>query len=241
MIELGRYLVGEAGIYVCRVIDRKISRGHVFLVTDGGLHHHLAASGNFGQVIRKNYPVVVGNRVGRQRARNRLGGRPAVHAARPARRQHGNGDARCRRPDRRVPVGRLRAHREPDRLPQPSGAGRSACVGVSPTYIASPRGACGKLANLPQTDRRAPLAESVVDEVVLILRDVLRLGSRADDMNAATPLLGAIPEMDSMAVVSVVTALEEHFGFAFDDDEISGETFEKIGNLAALVESKLNA
>lgn len=63
VIELGRYIVGEAGLYVCRVIDRKISRGHVFLVTDGGLHHHLAASGNFGQVIRKNYPVVVGNRV----------------------------------------------------------------------------------------------------------------------------------------------------------------------------------
>jgi len=63
VIELGRYIVGEAGLYVCRVIDRKISRGHVFLITDGGLHHHLAASGNFGQVIRKNYPVVVGNRV----------------------------------------------------------------------------------------------------------------------------------------------------------------------------------
>jgi diaminopimelate decarboxylase len=63
VLELGRFLVGEAGVYVCRVIDRKISRGQVFLVTDGGLHHHLAASGNFGQVIRKNYPVVVGNRV----------------------------------------------------------------------------------------------------------------------------------------------------------------------------------
>lgn len=63
VIELGRFLVGEAGIYVCRVIDRKLSRGHVFLVTDGGLHHHLAASGNFGQVVRKNYPVVVGNRL----------------------------------------------------------------------------------------------------------------------------------------------------------------------------------
>ena len=62
-IELGRYLVGEAGIYVCRVVDRKVSRGHVFLVTDGGLHHHLAASGNFGQVIRKNYPVAIGNRM----------------------------------------------------------------------------------------------------------------------------------------------------------------------------------
>ncbi len=63
VIELGRYLVGEAGVYVCRVIDRKVSRGQVFLVVDGGLHHHLAASGNFGQVIRKNYPVLVGSRV----------------------------------------------------------------------------------------------------------------------------------------------------------------------------------
>jgi diaminopimelate decarboxylase len=63
VIELGRYLVGEAGVYVCRVIDRKISRGQVFLVTDGGLHHHLSASGNFGQVIRKNYPVAIGNRM----------------------------------------------------------------------------------------------------------------------------------------------------------------------------------
>jgi diaminopimelate decarboxylase len=63
VIELGRYLVGEAGIYVCRVIERKESRGEVFLVVNGGLHHHLAASGNFGQVIRKNYPVAIGNRM----------------------------------------------------------------------------------------------------------------------------------------------------------------------------------
>ena len=63
VLELGRYIVGEAGIYVCRVVDRKISRGQVFLVTDGGLHHHLAASGNFGQVLRKNYPVAIGNKV----------------------------------------------------------------------------------------------------------------------------------------------------------------------------------
>ena len=62
-IELGRYIVGEAGIYVCRVLERKISRGKVFLITDGGMHHHLAASGNFGQVIRRNFPVLVGNRV----------------------------------------------------------------------------------------------------------------------------------------------------------------------------------
>ena len=64
VLELGRFLVGEAGVYVSRVIDRKVSRGEVFLVLDGGLHHQLAASGNFGQVIRKNYPVVVGTRMG---------------------------------------------------------------------------------------------------------------------------------------------------------------------------------
>lgn len=63
VLELGRYLVGEAGIYVSRIIDRKVSRGQVFLVTDGGLHHHLSASGNFGQIIRKNYPVAIGNRM----------------------------------------------------------------------------------------------------------------------------------------------------------------------------------
>ena len=62
VVELGRYLVGEAGVYVARVVDRKVSRGQVYLVTDGGLHHHLSASGNFGQVIRKNYPVTIGTR-----------------------------------------------------------------------------------------------------------------------------------------------------------------------------------
>ncbi|SEN28952.1 pyridoxal-dependent decarboxylase, exosortase A system-associated [Nitrosomonas marina] len=62
VIELGRYIVAEAGIYVCRIIERKQSRGKIFLITDGGLHHHLAATGNFGQVIRKNYPVLVGNK-----------------------------------------------------------------------------------------------------------------------------------------------------------------------------------
>ena len=63
VVELGRYLIAEAGIYVCRVLERKVSRGETFLVTDGGLHHHLAASGNFGQVIRKNFPVAVGTRM----------------------------------------------------------------------------------------------------------------------------------------------------------------------------------
>lgn len=63
VLELGRYLVAEAGVYVCKVLERKHSRGEDFLITDGGLHHHLAASGNFGQVIRKNYPVAIGNRM----------------------------------------------------------------------------------------------------------------------------------------------------------------------------------
>ena len=54
--------MGEAGVYVTRVVDRKTSRGLTYLVTDGGLNHHLSASGNFGQVIRKNYPVTIGNK-----------------------------------------------------------------------------------------------------------------------------------------------------------------------------------
>ena len=62
VIELGRHLVGEAGVYVTRVVDLKTSRGRRYAVVDGGLHHQLAASGNFGQVIRRNYPMVVGNR-----------------------------------------------------------------------------------------------------------------------------------------------------------------------------------
>lgn len=62
VVELGRYIVGEAGIYVARIVDRKESRGQTFLVTDGGLHHQLAASGNFGQVIRRNYPLAIGTK-----------------------------------------------------------------------------------------------------------------------------------------------------------------------------------
>ena len=61
-IELGRYLVAEAGVYLTRVVDRKISHGEIFLVTDGGMHHQLAASGNFGTVVRRNYPIAVASR-----------------------------------------------------------------------------------------------------------------------------------------------------------------------------------
>lgn len=61
-IELGRYLVGEAGVYLTRIVDRKISHGDTFLIVDGGLHHQLAASGNFGTVVRRNYPVAIASR-----------------------------------------------------------------------------------------------------------------------------------------------------------------------------------
>ncbi|WP_156678217.1 pyridoxal-dependent decarboxylase, exosortase A system-associated [Sphingomonas profundi] len=63
-IELGRWLVGEAGVYLTRIVDRKTSHGELFLVTDGGMHHQLAASGNFGTVVRRNYPVAVADRLG---------------------------------------------------------------------------------------------------------------------------------------------------------------------------------
>jgi diaminopimelate decarboxylase len=61
-VELGRYLVGEAGVYLCTVIDRKDSHGETYVITDGGLHHQLAASGNFGTVVRRNYPVALASR-----------------------------------------------------------------------------------------------------------------------------------------------------------------------------------
>lgn len=63
ILELGRYLVGEAGLYVCQVLERKVSRGEVFLITDGGMHHHLAASGNLGQTLRRHYPIGIANKI----------------------------------------------------------------------------------------------------------------------------------------------------------------------------------
>ena len=78
------------------------------------------------------------------------------------------------------------------------------------------------------------------NEVRNILRDVLSLGRRADRLEAASPLLGAIPELDSMAVVSLVAALEDRYGFAVNDDEISGATFATMGSLIDFVRSKLD-
>ena len=123
VIELGRYIVGEAGIYVCRVVDRKISRGQVFLVTDGGLHHHLAASGNFGQVLRKNYPVVVANRVsgGEREIASVVGPLCTPLDLLADRMELARADER--RPDRRPAERRVWIDGEPARIPQPPRAG----------------------------------------------------------------------------------------------------------------------
>jgi diaminopimelate decarboxylase len=63
IVELGRYIVGESGIYICKVVDKKISRGKTYLITNGGMHHQLAASGNLGQRNRKNFPVYIANKI----------------------------------------------------------------------------------------------------------------------------------------------------------------------------------
>jgi diaminopimelate decarboxylase len=63
-VEPGRFLTAESGIYICRVTDVKLSRGKKFVIVDGGMHHHLAASGNLGQTIKRNYPVAVVNKLG---------------------------------------------------------------------------------------------------------------------------------------------------------------------------------
>lgn len=80
---------------------------------------------------------------------------------------------------------------------------------------------------------------STPQEVRNILAQSLQLGTRADQLTVDSPLLGAIPELDSMAVVMILTAMEEHFGFSVDDDEISADTFQTLGTLTAFVEQKL--
>jgi len=79
----------------------------------------------------------------------------------------------------------------------------------------------------------------LIDDVKVVLCDALQLGSRGRGMDAATPLLGAIPELDSMAVVHVITALEDHFGITVADDEMEASTFATLGSLSTFVEQKL--
>jgi acyl carrier protein len=80
---------------------------------------------------------------------------------------------------------------------------------------------------------------TVHGDVLRVLDDVLSLGGRSAAFTAATPLLGAIPELDSMAVVTLITTLEERLGIVVDDDDIDGDTFASVGSLVAFVESKL--
>ncbi|MCX8114265.1 MAG: acyl carrier protein [Burkholderiaceae bacterium] len=82
---------------------------------------------------------------------------------------------------------------------------------------------------------------STEEVVKQVLSSVLNLGERVGRFDRTTPLLGALPELDSMAVVSLLTALEEKFGFTIDDDEVDGRTFASLGNLVAFVEAKLAA
>jgi acyl carrier protein len=79
-----------------------------------------------------------------------------------------------------------------------------------------------------------------LEEVKNIVADVLSLGDARNSMDANSGLLGSIPELDSMAVVNLITALEEHFGIVVEDDEISASTFETLGTLAAFVQQKLD-
>jgi acyl carrier protein len=81
---------------------------------------------------------------------------------------------------------------------------------------------------------------STIQEVKNILAQTLQLGPRADSLTADSPLLGALPELDSMAVVSILTAMEEYFGFSVADDEISADTFSTLGTLSAFAEQKLS-
>lgn len=81
---------------------------------------------------------------------------------------------------------------------------------------------------------------NTLPDVKNLLARSLQLGPRADALTATSPLLGALPELDSMAVVAILTALETHFGFAIDDDEISADTFATLGSLAEFVAHKLN-
>jgi acyl carrier protein len=78
-----------------------------------------------------------------------------------------------------------------------------------------------------------------IEDIRQVLHDVLQLGERANTLQASTPLLGSIPEFDSMAVVSVITLLEERLGIVVDDDEISADTFETVGTLLTFVNAKL--
>lgn len=84
-------------------------------------------------------------------------------------------------------------------------------------------------------------SSSEFDTVRDILRNTLQLGSRADGFTASTLLLGHVPEFDSMAVVAVLTAIEEHYGITIDDGDVAAEIFESVGSLTRFVERQIAA
>jgi len=127
-------------------------------------------------------------------------------------------------------------------FPRATPRGDSLYLRLQPSSAGSPRDAL--LAGRRRrwhvvVDRKGPGLD-VHSEVVKVLEDTLNLKPGAR-MTAESPLLGAIPELDSMAVVTVITTLEERFGFVVADDEIDGSTFATVGSLVAFVESKLGA
>jgi acyl carrier protein len=79
---------------------------------------------------------------------------------------------------------------------------------------------------------------SLIDGVIEVLVSTLGIEDRQGSLNAATPLLGSLPELDSMAIVELIGAIEDHFGITIDEDDLTGEAFETVGSLAALVESQ---
>ena len=82
---------------------------------------------------------------------------------------------------------------------------------------------------------------NVAEDIRTMLADVLSLGARKSQLSESTPLLGSIPELDSMAVINVITAMEDRFGISVSDDEISADTFATLGSLVGFVEGKLNS
>jgi len=106
--------------------------------------------------------------------------------------------------------------------------------------IESTPGSCGAVVRSPRitsTFRANPLDMQL--EVLRLLDEILNLEGRSMSFNSATPLLGAVPELDSMAVVALITTLEDRFGVAVADDEISGETFATVGSLTDFIAAKL--
>ena len=215
----------SAGVYVTRVVDRKVSRGKTFLVVDGGLHHQLAASGNFGQVIRRNYPVAVGNRDRASADARRVSVVGCLCT--PLDLLADDVDAaarRRRRPGRRLPGRRLRPDRQPHRLPRPPGAGRGARL-----TTVQPRGTHG-------TQHRHQLSKTSRPS------SSRRWASRTapTTLDASTPLLGALPELDSIAVARArASRSRTRFDITVDGDDVTAEVFETLAALTAFVDGKL--